>query len=113
MNHLATLPVRLFALLVTLALTTTNAFAQASVNSGGKNDPTDVIKNGVCGSNGLLGFVTNPIFVGVALAAGVAVWGWNSYFGQRDATVALKSGFIGMVAVLCCATIAGFFVRGC
>ncbi|WP_027483074.1 hypothetical protein [Deinococcus pimensis] len=93
-------------------LTLSAALAQTS---GGKNDPTDIVRNGICGTNGggLLGFVTNPLFVGVALAAGIAIWGWNQYFGQMDSTVALKRGFIGMIAVLCCATIAGFFIKGC
>lgn len=93
-------------------ITLSPVLAQANVTSGGKNDPSAVIKTGICGK-GLMGFVTNPVFVGVALAIGVAIWGWSQYFGQMDSTVALKRGFIGMVAVLCCATIAGFFVSGC
>ena len=100
---------------VTMMVVTGALSPSLAATSGGKNDPSDIIKNGVCGSNGsgLMGFVTNPIFVGVALAVGVAIWGWNQYFGQMDSTVALKRGFIGMVAVLCCSTIAGLFITGC
>jgi hypothetical protein len=102
---------------VTTAVVSTFAVAASALaapGAGGANDPIAVLKTGMCGSNGVLKYMTDPTLVGIALVVTVAGAAWGGWmFGNKNSAVGAKSGFIAAACVLGCSTVAGAFVAGC
>lgn len=105
--------------LITTALTS-SAFTLASMalaaapTAGGGNDPVAVLKKGMCGTTGVLKYMTDPTLVGIALVVTVAAAAWGGwFFNNKNASSGAKVGFLSAAAVLGCSTIAGAFATGC
>ena len=100
--------------LASAAFTLTSMALAAAPTAGGANDPVAVLKKGMCGTTGVLKYMTDPTLVGIALVVTVAVAAWGGWmFSNKNASSGAKTGFICAAAVLGCSTIAGAFATGC
>ncbi len=100
------------AFLVTGALLLASS-AAAQIKPGGNNSPVTILQGGFCGNGKLLDLLTNPVILGIMGVLGVISYGFQTSVGKRDATLALQTSAVGIVAVAAAVLVVGFFAKVC
>lgn len=98
--------------LIGLMLSTDRALAQV-ITAGGNNRPDTVVNSGICGTNGLLTWLTGTKLIATMLAVGVVGYFIGRFFGRQGAQEGLIGAGIAVLGIAAVKAITGIFVAGC
>lgn len=88
------------------------ALAQV-IQEGGNNRPDTVVNSGICGSGGLLSWLTGTKLIAVMLAVGLVGYFIGRFFGRQGAQEGLVGAGIAVLGIAAVKAITAVFVAGC